>query len=266
MIIYIEKIPRRPPGPPADRGARGTISYPGSVGTRLHTLYEANIKIVNITKPKNKLSPDLKNNTKINIRKADKGTTSVFMSQTDTINEGQFQLDNVERYRPLAEPMVEETSRKVQQLITALHNEHHVDEMTKKWLCQTPSPPRIPVFYTLTKIHKPTPVGRPIISGVSGPTEKLSAFVEKLLQPIAQQQKSYLKDTTDFINFIERTKAPENAILVSMDVTNLYTNIPQEEAVQTICQAYDAFYRDTLPIPTRFLAQALRLILQENAF
>ena len=265
MIIYIEKLPWRPPGPPADRGARGTISYPGSVGTRLHILYEANIKIVNIRKPKNNLSPaerkalkDLKNNTEINIRKADKGTSSVFMSLTDKINEGQIQLDNVEHYRPLAEPMVEETSRKVQKLITALHNEHHIDEMTKKWLCQTPNPPRIPVFYTLTKIHKPTPVGRPIISGVSGPTEKLSAFVEKLLQPIAQQQKSYLKDTTDFINFIERTKVPENVILVSMDVTSLFTNIPQEEAVQTICQAYDTFYRDTPPIPTRFLAQTLR--------
>jgi len=30
-------------------------------------------------------------------------------------------------------------------------------------------------------------------SGVSGPTEKLSAFVAILLQPLAQQQKSCLK-------------------------------------------------------------------------
>ena len=65
--------------------------------------------------------------------------------------------------------------------------------MTKKSLCQTPSPPRIPVFYTLTKIHKPVRTGRPIISGYEGPTEKLSAFVDKLLQPIAKQQKSHLK-------------------------------------------------------------------------
>jgi len=58
--------------------------------------------------------------------------------------------------------------------------------------------------------HKPTPVGRPIISRVSGPTEKLSAFVNKLIKPIAQQQKSFLKGTIEFINFIERTKVPEN--------------------------------------------------------
>ena len=70
----------------------------------------------------------------------------------------------------------------------------------------TRNPPRIPVFYTLTKIHKPTPVGRPIISGCDGPTERISAFVDRLLQPIAQIQPSYLKDTTDFINFVEKTK------------------------------------------------------------
>ena len=52
---------------------------------------------------------------------------------------------------------------------------------------KTPNPRRIPEFYTLTKIHKPTPVGRPIVSGCDGPTEKLSSFVDKLLQAIVQQ-------------------------------------------------------------------------------
>ena len=109
-------------------------------------------------------------------------------------NEGQIQLDNMHEHgkllRPLAVPMAEDTSRKVQQLITVLHNEHHINEMTEKWLCQTPNPPRIPVFYTLTKIHKLTWE----TLGVSGLTEKLSAFVAILLQPLAQQQKSHLKD------------------------------------------------------------------------
>ena len=71
----------------------------------------------------------------------------------------------------------------------------------------------------LTKSHQPTPVGRPIISGCSGPTEQISAFVDHLIQPTAQLQASYLKDTTDFINFIERIKLPKSAIHVSMDVT-----------------------------------------------
>ena len=201
-----------------------------------------------------------------NLKKADKGTTTVVMNAQDKINEGQIQLDKEEHYKTLASPMVVDTHRKVEQLINDLYHGNHIDETTKKWLCQTPSPPRIPEFYTLTKIHKPTPVGRPIISGCDGPTEKLSSFVDKLLQPIAQQQKSYLKDTTDFVNFIEKSKVPVDTILVSMDVTGFYTNIPQEEGILTVYRACEKFYDNEPPITTRLLERALSLILQENSF
>ena len=191
---------------------------------------------INLTKPKNNLPPaecealkTLKRDEQINLKKADKGTNTLVMSKQDKSNKGQIQLNVREYYRPLESPMVGETGKRVLDLINELYHGNFIDKMTKKWLCQTPTPPRIPVFYTLTKIHKPTPVGRPIISRCDGPTEKLSCFVDKILQPIAQKQKSYLKDTTDFINFIEKTKLPKGVILVSMDVTSLYTNIPQEE-------------------------------------
>ena len=75
-----------------------------------------------------------------------------------------------------------------------------------------------------------------------------------------------LKDTTDFINFIEKTRVVENAILVSMDVTSLYTNIPQEEGITIICKAYETFYQNKPPIPSQYLADMLRLILRENFF
>ena len=127
------------------------------------------------------------------------------MNKQDKIKEAQIQLDNREHYRPLTTLMAEDTHRRVQQLINELYDGNYIDEIIKKWLYQTPNPPRIPIFYTLTKIHKPTPVGRPIISGCDGPTEKLSSFIDKLLQPIAQKQQSYIKDITDFINFLEKT-------------------------------------------------------------
>ena len=105
-----------------------------------------------------------------------------------------------------------------------------------------------------------------MISGWDGPTERISSFLDHILQSIAKVQKSYLKDTTQFINFIEKRKVPNNAILVSMDVTSLYTNIPQEEGINTVCKAYEAFYKNDTPIPTNSLRGLLRLILQENSF
>ena len=81
------------------------------------------------------------------------------------------------------------------------------------------NPPRIPVFNTLTKIYKSNPVGRPIISGCDSPTELISFAEGYLIQPIAEVQESYLKDTTDFLNFIEKRKVVKGTMLVSMDVT-----------------------------------------------
>ena len=185
---------------------------------------------IKLSQPRNNLSSkerealqSLKRNKDLNVKKADKGSCVVIMDTENKINEGQTLLDNSKHYRPLDEPMVKETQYKVKQLIQELHENKNIDDMTKKWLSQTPSPPRIPIFYTLTEIHKPTPVGRPIISGCDGPTERISAFLDRLLQPIAQRQASYLKDSTDFINFIESTEVPKHAIIVSMDVTSLYT-------------------------------------------
>lgn len=82
--------------------------------------------------------------------------------------------------------MVGETGKLVIDFINELYHGNFIDEMTKQWLCQTTTMPRIPIFYTLTK--KPTPVGRPITLGCDGPTKKPSCFVDKILQPIAQQQ------------------------------------------------------------------------------
>ena len=55
--------------------------------------------------------------------------------------------------------MTLETFQKAKELIDALRLGDHIDDMTNL----TPNPsqiPRNPVFYTLTKIHKPKPVGR----------------------------------------------------------------------------------------------------------
>ena len=150
--------------------------------------YLENVKLsiskIEITKPKYNLShnehkavKELQKNTAINLKRADKGSTTVILNKRDKIQEAQVQLDNSDHYRPLENPMVTETLRRANKLITELHDGKHLDDMTKKWLSQTPNPPRIPIFYTLTKIHKPLPVGRAIISGCEGPTERISSIL-----------------------------------------------------------------------------------------
>ena len=46
----------------------------------------------------------------------------------------------------------------------------------------------------------------------------------------------------------------------------LYTNIPQEERINIVCNTYESFHLNKPPIPTLYLRDMLRLILKENSF
>ena len=68
-------------------------------------------------------------------------------------------------------------------------------------------------------IHNYRPLDNPMV----GTTAKT---VHRLIQSLLQE--GHVDDmtaTTDFLNFIEKTKLPKSTILVSLDVTSLYTNI-----------------------------------------
>lgn len=78
---------------------------------------------------------------------------------------------------------------------------------------------------------------------------------------------SNILDTTDFINCMAKRKIGQDAILVSMDVAILCTNIPQEEGTEIVCKActivYELFLNNDPPIPTLYLREMLGLILTD---
>ena len=77
---------------------------------------------------------ELKSNSEIIIKKADKGMTTVIMNKTDKIQEGQVQLDDTKNYMPLETPMVQETKQRIEEIINDLQRGNHIDTiMTKKW-------------------------------------------------------------------------------------------------------------------------------------
>ena len=51
-----------------------------------------------------------------------------------------------------------------------------------------------------------------------------------------------------------------------MDVTSLYTNIPQEEGITIVCNAYENFHAQKPPIANKFLREMLSLILNSFQF
>ena len=80
---------------------------------------------------------------------------------------------------------------------------------------------------------------RPIVNTIFSPTFGLAKFLTKLLKPLVGRTNSFIKDSMTWINEIHKEKLNKEDILVSFDVTSLYTKIPLNEAIETIRELTD---------------------------
>jgi len=115
-------------------------------------------------------------------------------------------------------------------------------------------------FYCNFKVHKKhehgqTPPERPIISGSGSLTEGIGMYVNHHIKETGTKHPTYLQDTSDFLRIIEEIndgpKLPSNALIATLDVHTLFTNIAHEEGLACTKKQLDK--RIDQKIPTDFL-------------
>ncbi len=127
--------------------------------------------------------------------------------------------------------------------------------------------PRTPSLYILPKMHKPASptLGRPIISANQCPTERIFGIIDHCLRPYVPLLKSYISDSIDMIKKITNLPPlPQGALLVSLDVSSLYTNILMTEALKITSYVLRT-HRDPNALPKNMeLSHLLSLVLTWN--
>ena len=191
----------------------------------------------NLTIEEARALKDIKGNNDIVIKKADKSSSIVVMNKDDYIAEALRQLSDEKFYRETNSDYTKVFNDHVNELLDNLKSQEAISEEVFK--CLVTTNPKTASLYLLPKTHKVKkenefPPGRPIISANGCPTEKISAFVDENLKGSIPQIASYIKDTTDFIRKIENILVPEDCILVTFDVTSLYTNIPNDQGINAV--------------------------------
>ena len=173
-------------------------------------------------------------------------------------------------YTKVDESKQDDAKIKLTNLIQEAFDNKIIDE--NEFLAMNPQDKGPGRFYCTFKVHKKhdegkAPPERPIVSGSNSITENASLFVEHHIKEIATKHKSYLQDTPDFLRHIQilnKEALPPNAILVTMDVSGLYTNIPQEDGIECVREVLDE--RSNKKIPTGFLTRLLEIVLRYNIF
>ena len=183
------------------------------------------------------------------------------MDLKDYFEEGMRQLNDRNYYQKLDKNPTVDHEKLVNNTIDDLVSENAIDEDTASLLC--PSKSRTPKFYMLPKIHKEGMPGRPVVSSVSSPTEKIFAFVDEFLKPMAQELPSYIKDTTHFLQKVDKVgEISEDTYMVTLDVKSLYTNIDNEEGLRVFEEELKK--RSAKNTPSFAIALLMKLVLILN--
>ncbi|XP_071145079.1 uncharacterized protein [Mytilus edulis] len=217
----------------------------------------------NLSSEENEAVRLLKNRDDIIIKPADKGSAVVVIDRCDYIQEAERQLSDERFYKKLDSDPTPQFNKEITTNLKNMCEQGHIDETTFKYLKPEKSKPGR--FYLLPKIHKVNNPGRPIVSANDHPTEKISEFIDFHLRPHVENLPSYIQDTTHYLKKMESLNPlPPETILVSLDVTSLYTNIPHDEGIEACREVWNS--RNTLHPPTECLIQLLTLVLKCNNF
>ena len=221
--------------PPPNR-CKFLDTYLTSVETRIFTEASENKDFHrNLSSGQLKALRDLQSNTAIVIRDADKGSGVVIMDRDRYIAEATRQLSDNLTYAKLSSDPSPMYAKELEHLVVRLAKNGTIDEdMAAYALPEDHKPGRL---YLLPKVHKAGVPGRPVISCSGALTEHVSEIVDHLIKPLLPHVTSYLRDTKDFVSKMRDLDTyPEDAILASLDVVNLYPSIPHDDGIDALNQ------------------------------
>ncbi|CAF4154274.1 unnamed protein product [Rotaria sp. Silwood2] len=159
-------------------------------------------------------------------------------------------------------------------------NKYLLDLRLAKWitqkqyelLCIKPNEVELAHLYYLPKAHKLGTPLRPFISGLRHPTIKISKFLDDLLRPLFNEM---AKQTTidsgfELIKKLEKWsehKLNDKTLLCTIDVTDLYTMIPQIEGILSLKKMLDSLKLQQIAgLKTETIIRLSRFVMKNNYF
>ena len=223
---------------------------------------------------------ELQKNRVITIKPADKGAGIVILEFDDYIKScydhlGDTQKQPDDTLESYYEEIDDTFLEKAKDTITKLVQEGYVNSYLSKeeYEALDPNDKGVGRFYQIFKVHKPhppgaIPPGRPIVSGNGSISENISKYVNHHIKHFVEKIPAYLEDTPHFLRVLEQENeiGPplENVILVTIDVSSLYTNIPLFEGIEEVRNVLQD--REDISVPTEFICRMLEQVLTANIF
>ena len=133
----------------------------------------------------------------------------------------------------------------------------------------SPHGSRLAHLYGLPKTHKEALEMRPILSATNTYNYKLAKWLDEKLKPLTKS-KYVITDVFQFAECVNQKQVQVSDIMVSYDVTSLFTNVPVDETIEFLVKKAfkDNWFNDTynLNLTKKQLTELLELATKNQLF
>nr|VZI00812.1 unnamed protein product [Spirometra erinaceieuropaei] len=203
----------------------------------------------------------LRADTSIVILPADKGRSTVVMDKVDYIQKANALLEDRQAYLPCNDEPMRRLVTQLDKTLADMQTSKAISKSVR--LAIKPVDAAAPRFYGLPKVHKSGVPLRPIVSLSGAPTFNLAQWLFRNLRSLTSNACTTVCSATQFLGRIKGMRLTEDEVMVSFDVTSLFTSIPQDLAIETVSELLESQYDETdVTVKKRHLVQLLRFCLK----
>ena len=225
--------------------------------------FNRNTKFSNLSSEERAALQNLSKRKDIIVKAADKGGALVVWRADLYQKEALRQLSDTSFYAKVDKDLTSANQQIVKSTINDLIVKQELPATASNLIITTPRTSCI--YFSLTEIHKPNNPGRPIVSACSCPTELISSYLDKIMAPIVRSLPSYVKDSQHALQiFRDFNFLGEDKLIFTMDITSLYTVIPNDEGLLALKHFFDL--RTVKEPSSETLLRLAELVLTLNCF
>ena len=186
-------------------------------------LQQTKLLQMNISRRERNALMTLKKDGSLTILPVGKGRATVILDHEKYLEKCYEHINNGP-YKRLKKDPTESIKRTCLNKLKDLKSRELIDQKLYYKLRPTGSP--APKFYSLSKIHKKGRPLRPTLSYTGTPLYKLSKYVATILSNYIQRDGRHSMNSKVFSEYVRTLHIDDDEVMVSFDVTSLYTNVP----------------------------------------
>jgi Reverse transcriptase (RNA-dependent DNA polymerase)/GIY-YIG catalytic domain len=186
----------------------------------------------NLTKRQKCMLDKIREREDIVIVKADKGRKTVVMKKEVYDEKVEEVLKERSKYEEVKKDDTKSVKKRVEKIVRRLEREGWIQKREAEIMLEDTD--RIAILTTRVKLHKEGQPLRQIISQVGTPCSKTNDKIVEGLNSLNERNTYRLKNADEFKKKVNQLEIEERDIVFSMDVVDMFTNVPVEETMEIV--------------------------------